>query len=212
MTNKVKNHSECYSDIKYRIFNQSLKLRIAIIIAKILVFPFILPFIFIAKLSPKTCFRAISEFFSLIPFPLGEIVRFVFYKFVLKTCGQNVFISIGTVFYYPEISIGNNVLIGMYNTIHHCDFGDNVLTAEGCRFLSGSMYHHFSRKDIPMTLQGGKLKHINIGSDVWIGSNSVLMESVRDGSIVGAGSVVTKEVEPYSVVAGIPAKVIKKRV
>ena len=203
--------NECYSEIDYRIFNQSPILRISIIIAKIILFPFILPFIFIAKLSSKTCFRAISEFFSLIPFPLGEIVRFLFYKFVLKRCGKNVFINIGTVFYYPEISIGDNVLIGMYNTIHHCDFGDNVLTAEGCRFLSGSMYHHFSRTDIPMSLQGGKLKRISIGSDVWIGSNSVLMNNVKDGSIVGAGSVVIKEVEPYCVVAGNPAEVIKKR-
>ena len=69
-------------------------------------------------------------------------------------------IGFGTVFIYRDIEIGDNVLIGMYNTIHHCDFGSYVLTAEGCRFLSGSRYHHFDRTDVPMALQGGSLNRI----------------------------------------------------
>ncbi|MCI0618682.1 acyltransferase, partial [bacterium] len=138
-------------------------------------------------------------------------IRYEFYRRTLRACGKNVFISFGTVFYYPEISIGNNVLIGMYNTIHHCDFGDEVMTAEGCRFLSGSQYHNFSRTDIPMSRQGGKLKRIRVGDDVWIGANAVIMEEVGQGSIVGAGSVVTKKIEPYSIVAGIPARILRKR-
>lgn len=99
----------------------------------------------------------------------------------------------------------------MYNTVHHCDFGNDVMTAEGCRFLSGSKYHNFERRDIPMTQQGGELKRIRIGNDVWIGSNSVIIEDIGDGSVVGAGFVVNREVESYSIVAGNPAKLIKKR-
>jgi acetyltransferase-like isoleucine patch superfamily enzyme len=200
-----------YSNIKYSMFERSHSLQITIRIVQLLVLPLVLPFIVLAKLSPKVCFRMISELFSLIPFSIGEIVRYDFYRYTLRHCGQNVFFSFGTVFYYPDITIGNNVLIGMYNTIHHCNFGNDVMTAEGCRFLSGSKYHSFERKDIPMAMQGGKLKRIAIGSDVWIGSNCVIMEDVCDGSIVGAGSVVTKTVEPYSIVAGNPAKLIRKR-
>ena len=52
-----------------------------------------------------------------------------------------------------------------------------------------------------------------IGNDVWIGSNSVIMAGVRvnDGAIIGAGAVVTKEVPPYAVVAGVPARTLRYR-
>jgi acetyltransferase-like isoleucine patch superfamily enzyme len=86
------------------------------------------------------------------------------------------------------------------------------MTAESCHFLSGSKYHNFSRTDIPMTQQGGKLRRIRIGNDVWIGTNATIMEDIGNGCIVGAGSVVTKKIEPFHIVAGNPAKVLKKRI
>lgn len=54
---------------------------------------------------------------------------------------------------------------------------------------------------------------IEIGNDVWIGNNVMIFDGIRigDGAIVGAGSVVTKDIEPYSIVGGIPAKLIRKR-
>lgn len=54
---------------------------------------------------------------------------------------------------------------------------------------------------------------VDIGNDVWIGQNVMIMEGITigDGSIVGAGALVTRDVAPYSVVVGIPARVIKKR-
>lgn len=52
-----------------------------------------------------------------------------------------------------------------------------------------------------------------IGNDVWIGSNAVILQGVTvgDGAIIGAGAVVTRSVEPFTIVGGVPAKVIKKR-
>jgi len=200
-----------YTHIEYRMFDLSPKEKWVFKIARWISLPFIYPLVLIAKISPETGFKIASEFLSLIPTTIGFGPRYEFYRRTLRACGKNVFISFGTVFYYPEISIGSNVLIGMYNTIHHCDFGNDVMTAEGCRFLSGSKYHDFEHIHHPMTQQGGKMKRIRIGNDVWIGTNAIVMEHVGDGAVVGAGSVVTKNVEPYSIVAGNPAKLIKKR-
>jgi len=204
--------SDQYVDVEYRQFNQSSTVRRLMRIVGWLCLPLVYPLTGIAKLAPETGFRTISELLSMIPFAIGVIFRYEFYRRTLRSCGENIFISFGTIFYYPEVNIGNNVLIGMFNTIHHCDFGDDIMTAEGCRFLSGSKYHNFSRTDLPMTQQGGKMKRILIGDDVWVGANAIVMEDVGNGSIVGAGAVVTKKVEPHSVVVGNPAKAVKKRV
>ncbi|MCP5007919.1 MAG: acyltransferase, partial [Planctomycetes bacterium] len=53
---------------------------------------------------------------------------------------------------------------------------------------------------------------ISIGEDTWIGNGSVVMANIGKKCIVGAGSVVTKDVEEYSIVAGNPAKLLKKRI
>jgi len=54
---------------------------------------------------------------------------------------------------------------------------------------------------------------VTIGNDVWIGANALVMDGVAlgHGAIVGAGAVVTKDVEPYCIVAGVPARTIRKR-
>ncbi|EOR94083.1 Tetrahydrodipicolinate N-acetyltransferase [Arcticibacter svalbardensis MN12-7] len=66
-----------------------------------------------------------------------------------------------------------------------------------------------------MSLQGStKASPVIIESDVWIGSNVVVLPGIRigKGSVVGTGSVVTKNIAPYAVVGGVPAKIIKFRV
>ena len=211
MLGKVEIPHGRYVDVKYRMFNLSLAAKKFMKIAGWLSLPFVYPLVWLVRISPETGFRTISELLSLIPFAMGVIIRYQFYKRTLRTCGHNVFINFGTVFYYPEVTIGNNVLIGMYSAIQHCDFGNDVVVAQGCHFLSGSRQYGFSRLDIPMTQQHGKMKRIRVGDDVWIGANATVMDDIGTGSIVGAGSVVTRRVEPYSIVGGNPARILRMR-
>jgi acetyltransferase-like isoleucine patch superfamily enzyme len=155
-------------------------------------------------------FRTVSELMSLIPYVFGVVIRAEFYRFALQHCGRNVVIEFGTVFIYPEISIGDNVTIGRYSLIHHCDIGNYVLVGEGSSLLSGSRQHNYDRLDVPMALRGKK-KRIALEDDCWIGANAVVMEEVGRGAIVGAGSVVTKQVPPYTIVVGNPAKPVRTR-
>ncbi|MEE1104690.1 MAG: DapH/DapD/GlmU-related protein, partial [Ruminococcus sp.] len=72
----------------------------------------------------------------------------------------------------------------------------------------------FSRTDIPM-MEQGKLepKPVTIGDDCWIGRRVMILPGVHiaEGCVIGAGAVVTKNIPPYSVAAGVPARVIKSR-
>ena len=93
-----------------------------------------------------------------------------------------------------KIIIGNDVLIGPYTVIN-----------------SGN--HNYSNPDISIREQGHIFKPIVIEDDVWIGANSSILAGVTigKGAVVGAGAVVTKNVNPYTVVGGVPATFIKER-
>lgn len=62
-------------------------------------------------------------------------------------------------------------------------------------------------------LERTEKKHTFVGNDVWIGAGAVILQGVRvgDGAVIGAGAVVTRDVPPYAIVVGVPAKVIKYR-
>src|SRR5687768_14555396 len=112
---------------------------------------------------------------------------------------------------------GKNVVIGNYTGLNaDCWIGNDTIIGDDVMFgpevtiLSGG--HHFDRTDIPMREQGSTPRRpVVIGNDVWIGTRVIILPGIRIGShsIIAAGSVVTKDVPEYAIVAGNPA-VIKK--
>ena len=73
--------------------------------------------------------------------------------------------------------------------------------------------HNFELLNTPIRMQGHSIKNISIDDDVWIGANAVILGGVNigRGAIVAAGSVVSKDVPPHTVVGGVPARTIKMR-
>lgn len=110
-----------------------------------------------------------------------------------------------------DIEIGNNTLIGLRNTlIGPIKIGNNVILAQNI-VLSG-LNHGYKDLNLPIREQKVNTKEIIIDDDSWIGANSTIVAGVHIGkhAIVAGGSVVTKDVPPYTIVAGNPAKVIKE--
>lgn len=110
-----------------------------------------------------------------------------------------------------DVIIGNHVRVGMSNVlIGPVTIGNYVIMAQNV-VMSG-LNHSYQDIEIPTCLQKCTTSEIIIEDEVWIGANSVITAGVRIGkhSVVAGGSVVTKDVPPYSIVAGNPARVIKQ--
>lgn len=168
-------------------------------------------FYYIAYKARLLKFMTISKLVSMYPGAFGTYLRRGFYKCSLKKCGKNLVVGFGSIFSYPDIEIGDELVIEDYCVISRCVIGNNVTIASNVSLMSGAHHHGTSRTDIPMREQPGTLKTINIGDDVWIGTRSVIMDDVGDGCVIGAGAVVTKPIPEYSIAVGVPARVTKTR-
>lgn len=124
---------------------------------------------------------------------------------------------------HAKIVVGNNVFIGS-NSLIGCaekiEIGNHVLISFDC-IIQDSDTHHLDpskrKNDTIDWMNGNKnwvglpTSPIKIGNDAWIGARSIILKGVQigEGAVIGAGSCVTKDVAPYTVVAGNPAKFIK---
>lgn len=142
---------------------------------------------------------------------LGKYLRYKCAKVLLEQCGKNINIEKGAIF-SSKSSIGDNSGIGVRAHLGEVHIGNDVLMGEECIIVTQN--HGFLRKDVLVREQGyGEEKPVYIGNDVWIGHRVTILPGVHiaDGTVIGAGSVVAKDTEPYTVIGGNPAKIIKKR-
>ena len=110
-----------------------------------------------------------------------------------------------------DVIIGDHTRIGLHNTIiGPVDIGNHVNLAQGITVTA--LNHNFSDTNKRIDEQGVSTNPVTIEDDVWVGANAVILPGVTIGEhcVVAAGAVVTKDVPPHSLVAGVPAKVIKK--
>lgn len=110
-----------------------------------------------------------------------------------------------------DVIIGDYTRVGLHNTIiGPVRIGNNVNLAQGITVTA--LNHNFDDTTKRIDQQGVTTKAVTINDDVWIGANAVVLPGVTIGthSVVAAGAVVSKDVPPYTIVAGVPAKVIKQ--
>ena len=142
-------------------------------------------------------------------------MRYLCCKPIFKSCGKNVNIErnvfFGTGF---NLVIGDNSGLGI-NALIPGDtiIGKNVMMGPNVYILSTS--HHFDDIETPMIDQGKTVKkQCIIEDDIWIGRQVIFTpgRTVKKGSIIGAGTVLCKDFEAYSIIGGNPSKLIRKRV
>jgi len=171
-----------------------------------------------------------------MPGYLGRLSRQHIYRYFLRT-GSDLSISTGvTIKGFSNIEVGNNVSIMSRSCLYatdaslrigdnfsmnsnsclgadggHIYIGDNVLIAQNVVVRAAN--HTHASVNIPIKDQKHTGGTIHIEDGVWIGANCVITTDVRIGkhSIVNAGTVVTKDVMPFTIVGGVPAKIIRLR-
>lgn len=114
-----------------------------------------------------------------------------------------------------DISIGDNSNIAtncFIQSAQKVEIGKNVLFAAYCYVIGGGD-HAYDRTDIPIMSQGQIVRGITIADDCWLGAAVLVQDGVHisNGSIIGSGAVVTKNLPSYAIAAGVPAKVIGSR-
>lgn len=158
-------------------------------------------------------------------YPLPHYHKLCFLKNIIK----NPNIIVGDFTYYDDLDNPENF---EKNVLYHFDFiGDQLIIGKFCAIASNVKFimnganhnlHYFTTYPFGIfghnwtnqaSIQGENKGNTIIGNDVWIGYNSTIMPGIKigDGAIIGANSVVTKNIEPYTIVGGNPAQIIRKR-
>jgi maltose O-acetyltransferase len=150
--------------------------------------------------------------------PLGRAVRGALCKNIFKKCGDNINVERMANFGRGgALEIGSNSGIGPRACLMNVSgggeltIGDDVMM--GPDVLIYTFEHNHDKVDVPMDRQGITYSRVAIEDDVWIGARVTILAGVTigKGSIIGAGAVVTRDIPPYSIAGGVPAKVVKKR-
>lgn len=142
---------------------------------------------------------------------IAKKIRGALIRLMLSECGKNINIERGAVF-SSKCTIGDNSGIGVRARLGVVYIGNNVLMGEDCVIVTRN-HNYINRNELVLNQGYENDRPVQIGDDVWIGHRVIICPGVKiaTGTVVGAGSVVTKDTEPYSVVAGNPARIIKYR-
>jgi hypothetical protein len=166
---------------------------------------------FVASALGIISFETVAKGLSLIPGLGGMWLRRLWYQRTLAACGSSLYVDFLGAIRTPQTRVGHHVYIGVACWVGWADIGDDVMLGGHIVVLSGLAQHTFERLDIPMRAQAGQARCVRIGSDVWVGNGAIIGADVSDGTVVAAGSVVTKTFPPLSIIAGVPARIVGDR-
>jgi len=169
---------------------------------------------------PLTAYLRAGAFFTLyglvkyLPPPVGDGLRYLVLKLFVARI-ESWKIKDGVTVWFPEgVRIGRHVTIneGVFlDGFGGLSIGDHCRIAHGCSFISED--HVFDDRDTPIWKQGKRASPITVQDDVWCGCGVKVMRGVTigRGSVIAAGAVVTRDIPPYSIAMGVPARVVGSR-
>ncbi len=173
----------------------------------VLVSPCALPCYIESRISSDTeySFSLFSHFFALFPGMLGVLARRAYYYLTTTQCSLNCVIGFGTIFTHKNCIIHDHVSLGNYCIIGSVEIGKGCEIASRVSITSGKRQHTLMEDGTWSPFSSSNAQTIRIGKNVWIGEGAIIMANVQEKSLVGAGSVVGKNVMSGTIVTGNPA-------
>ncbi|KAA3634645.1 MAG: acyltransferase [Calditrichaeota bacterium] len=156
-------------------------------------------------------FALFGELFSNLPGFIGVYCRMCFYKMTLAESHLDVYFAFGSIITKKGTRLEHRVGIGGRTIIGLADIGHDTIIANTVSLLSGAKQHNFDNTKSTVADGTNIFQRMTIGPNVFIGDQSIIMADIGEKTIIGAGAVVVKDIPPYSIAVGNPAKVVKER-
>jgi virginiamycin A acetyltransferase len=164
------------------------------------------------RVAPESerVFSSCAQTVALLPGLPGMILRRGFYRVALDSCARDCFIGFGAIFTHRAVVIERDVYIGPYALIASSRLREGCLIGSRVSVLSGGALHSLgpSGRWLPSDLS--KIVQIEVGAGAWIGEAAIVIANIGPGAMAAAGSVVACAVPARVVVAGNPARMIRK--
>jgi len=157
-------------------------------------------------------FNTCAQFVAMLPGLPGAFLRRAFYTQTLDFCAAHCHIGFGTVFSHRNAQVQEYVYIGNYALIGAAVLGRHALIGSRVSILSGPSLHELDDDGRWTPYSPERLETVRIGENCWIGETAVISADIGEGSMVGAGAVVSTAVRGGIVVAGNPARFVRKLV
>jgi acetyltransferase-like isoleucine patch superfamily enzyme len=160
--------------------------------------------------SYSRVFSGWCQFFAVLPGLGGMVLRRAFYHGTLRQCSWDCVIGFGTMFNHREATVEPHVYVGSYALLGSVHLETGALIGSRVSVLSKGNQHELDDQGRWVTPPDRRLRPTSIGPYAWIGEAAVIMADVGRGSMVAAGSVVSATVPAGILVAGNPARFVRR--
>jgi acetyltransferase-like isoleucine patch superfamily enzyme len=176
-----------------------------------------LPLIIISKLEEwllskdtDVVFQFCGQAIALIPGLPGVFFRRAFYSLTIESCSRHCHIGFGSYFSHRSVTVEKHVYIGSYSIIGTAHLSEHCLIGSRASILSGKELHVLGEDGLWTPYSAERATKIRLERNVWVGEGAIIIADVGEGSMIGAGSVVTTKTKAHILVAGNPARFVNK--
>lgn len=158
----------------------------------------------------ESLFAVSSQALAVVPGRPGVFLRAAFYESTLAACGSNLYVGFGAFFTHRLAEVGSGVYVGPYALVGAARLGDGCSIGSRASVLSGTALHEPGADGRWTPYSIDKLQMMAIGEHVLVGEGAIIMAGVGARALVSAGAVVSAAVPSGIVVAGNPARFVRK--
>ncbi len=165
-----------------------------------------------SRLSPgsESVFGFWTNVVALLPGLPGMFLRRAFYRLTLDSCSPHCALGFGMIFTHRRVVVEDRAYVGPYSLVGSARLCQGCLIGSRVSLLSGPLLHTMDEEGRWLPADLSKLQQIKIGENAWIGEGAIVMVNIGAGALVGSGAVVSTRVRPGIVVAGNPARFVRR--